>query len=132
MKTDIFTLCDSAQDYNGKLIIIGTFNKIIVNQIPAMHPEFAVVARIIFDENEKREHNIEFCIKNDDNVFIMPTHKMKVDTSNYDGKEASINMIVKGNNINIPELGAYSIILKVDEQYWKSSLEVSLQEQTFN
>jgi len=128
MKTDIFTLCDSAQDYNGKLVIIGTFNRIIVNQIPTIHPEFAVVARIIFDEHEKKEYNIEFSIKNDDDIFIMPTNTIKVDTTHSKGKETSINLIVKGNNINIPQLGTYNVILKIEDQSWKSPLEVVLQE----
>lgn len=128
MKTDIFTLCDSAQDYNGKLVIIGTFNRIIVNQIPTIHPEFAVVARIIFDEHEKKEYNIEFSIKNDDDIFIMPTNTIKVDTTHSKGKETSINLIVKGNNINIPQLGTYNVILKIEDQSWKSPLEVVFQE----
>ena len=59
MKVDIFTLCDSAQEYGGKLIIIGTFNSIYGKEFPTLHPEFALVARVVFGEDEKGVHNID-------------------------------------------------------------------------
>lgn len=124
MKVDIFTLCDSAQEYNGKLVIVGTFNSIVAKQFPVVHPEFALVARIVFDENEKGVHNVKFCIKKNENVFIMPETTMNVDTSGTQGKDAVTNFVVKGNSIEIPEDGVYKVILKVDEREWESDLNV--------
>lgn len=125
MKVDIFTLCDSAQEYDGKLIIIGTFNYIYAKEFPTLHPEFALVARIIFDENEKGKHNIDFSIKkNDEDVYIMPPGQMTTDTTNVKGKDAGINIVVKGNNIPIPSVGIYIVTLKVDGKIWESDLNV--------
>ena len=55
MKVDIFTLCDSAQEYNnGKLVIVGTFNSIYAKNFPTDYPEFALVARIMFSQSKRK------------------------------------------------------------------------------
>lgn len=126
MKVDIFTLCDSAQEYNGKLVIVGTFNSIGAKQFPVVHPEFALVARVVFDENEKGIHDVKFCIKKNESVFIMPETTMRVDTSSTQWKDALTNIIVKGNNIVIPEAGEYKVILKIEDHVWESDLNVSV------
>lgn len=125
MKVDIFTLCDNAQEYDGKLIIIGTFNSIYAKEFPTLHPEFALVARVVFGEDEKGFHNIDFSIKkNSEDVYIMPLEQMTADTTHTKGKEAVINVVVKGNNILIPSAGTYVVTLKVDDKVWESDLHV--------
>lgn len=125
MKVDIFTLCDNAQEYDGKLIIIGTFNSIYAKEFPTLHPEFALVARVVFGEDEKGFHNIDFSIKkNSEDVYIMPLGQMTADTTHTKGKEAVINVVVKGNNILIPSAGTYVVTLKVDDKVWESDLHV--------
>ena len=125
MKVDIFTLCDSAQEYGGKLIIVGTFNSIYAKEFPTLHPEFALVARVVFSENEKDVHKIDFSVKkNDENVYSMPPGQMTADTTNTKGKDAIINVVVKGNNIPIPSDGTYVVTLKVDDKVWESDLHV--------
>ena len=34
MDLDIFTLCDGAYNYNGKLTLVGTYDQIVINNIP--------------------------------------------------------------------------------------------------
>ena len=131
MKVDIFTLCDSAQEYGGKLIIIGTFNSIYAKEFPTLHPEFALVARVVFSEDEKGVHNIDFSIKkNGEEVYIMPLGQMTADTTSTKGKDAIINVVVKGNNIPIPSAGTYVVTLKVDDKVWESDLHVVKVEDT--
>lgn len=125
MKVDIFTLCDSAQEYSGKLIIVGTFNSIYAKDFPTFHPEFALVARVVFGEDEKGIHYIDFSIKKDgEDVYIMPPGQMTADTTNTKGKDAIINVVLKGNNIPIPSDGTYVVTLKVDDKVWESDLHV--------
>ena len=40
MIVDIFTLCDSAKEYQGKLVIVGTFNTISAIQFPDYPSQF--------------------------------------------------------------------------------------------
>lgn len=126
MKVDIFTLCDSAQEYNnGKLVIVGTFNSIYAKNFPADYPEFALVARIMFSETEKGVHNIKFSIKKEnEDVFILPVGEMTADNTDSKGKETTVNIVVKGNNIPIASPGIYIVTLDVDGIVWKSDLNV--------
>ena len=131
MKVDIFTLCDSAQEYNGKLVIVGTFNYIQAEHFPIMYPEFALVARILFDESEKGKHHIEFSIKKDGkDVFIMPPGYLDADNTQAKGRDSVINVIVKGNNVPITEPGIYTVSLKVDDKEWPSDLNVMEKEKS--
>lgn len=125
MKIDIFTLCDTAQEYNGKLMIIGTFNYIYAEKFPTIHSELALVARITFNEKEKGIHKIEICIKkNDNDTFLMPLRNMTIDTTTMKEKEAGLNIIIKGNNIAIPEAGIYTATIKVDGNIFESTLNI--------
>lgn len=129
MKVDIFTLCDSAQEYNGKLVIVGTFNSIYAEQFPTLHPEFALVARLVFDENERGKHHVNFSIKkNDEDIYIMHPEEMIADTTPTEGKDTVINVVMKGVDIPIPSAGTYTISLRVDEKVWESNLHVLLRE----
>ena len=38
MDVQIASLCDAAQDYGGKLCLVGAFDTILVRQFPALHP----------------------------------------------------------------------------------------------
>ena len=123
MQVDIFTLCDNAQEYNGKLVIVGTFNQITAPQYPFIHPELAIVASIQFDENEKKEHDIEIGIKKcDSEYFLMPPTPMKASNANTQGDYTYINLVVKGNNIEIKEPGKYIVYLKIDNETRKTYL----------
>ena len=59
MDIQIFTLCDSAQEYNGKLVIVGAFNEITASSFPAVHPEMAIVVRTIIENEDKEGHDVE-------------------------------------------------------------------------
>ena len=68
---------------------------------------------------------IDFAIKkNGEDVYIMPPGRMTADTTNTKGKDAVINVVVKGNNIPIPSAGTYIVTLKVDDKVWESDLHV--------
>lgn len=125
MYVDIFTLCESAQEYGGKLVIVGTFNRIIADKFPFAYPELAIVARIGFTKEEKGMHHLELSMKKDgEEVYLMNPAKMDADNSKTEDEHTFINLIFKGNNIAIPSPGTYKVILKIDGQVKESELYV--------
>lgn len=128
MNIDIFTLCDSAQQYDGgKLVIVGTFNNIYATKYPTMLPSLSLVSRIVFEEEENGIHDIEVCIKKrDSETFIFPTGKMEANTSSAIGERKAVNLIVNGNNVVIPSEGTYSVILKIDGKKFENILTARL------
>lgn len=125
MFVDIFTLCESAQEYEGKLVIVGTFNRIIAGNFPVAYPEIAIVARIGFSKEEKGMHHLELSIKKEgEDIYLMNPAKMDADNSNAQDDHTFINLIFKGNNIAIPSPGTYKVILSIDGQVRESDLYV--------
>jgi hypothetical protein len=57
MKTEIFTLCDFAQENEGKLTVVGTFDTIVAREFPCAHPLLSVVIRLRFDIWEFARHD---------------------------------------------------------------------------
>lgn len=126
MKVDIFTLCDSAQEYNGKMVIVGTFNNIYAKEFPATHSGFALAARVVFDKDEKGIYDINLSVKKEgsENTYIIPESKMKADTTNTERKDTVINIILQGSNVSIPEEGTYIMSLRIGDKTWASKLTV--------
>lgn len=124
MKVDILTLCDSAQEYNGKLVIVGTFNTIKAKEYPSIHSGFSVVARIIFDENERENnYDIEISIKKEnEEVFVMPPTTLPINVSNIKGENPTVNLLMKGHDITIPQSGTYIVALRIGVNSWETKL----------
>lgn len=128
MNVDIFTLCDSAQDYNGKMIIVGTFNSFQLSSFPSPYPDISIAVRLRFDKDEIGKHTIEISIiKSDDNKYLVnPVHaQFDIKEANDDNLNYYTNFILKLNNILIPSAGKYTVILKVDGNEKQTFLNVS-------
>lgn len=116
MKIDIFTLCDNAQEYSGKLVIVGTFNEIYAEKFPATHPEMAIVARTIIEDENLESHDLEISAINAETgkpALIQP-FKTRLDTKGNKGKPVYSNLILRMNNILIQEPGKYIIKFCID------------------
>lgn len=128
MTVDIFTLCDSAKEYQGKLVIVGTFNTIVANQFPTIYPELAIVARAIMKQEEKGEHNLEVSVKKDnEDVYIINPFKLNVNNSDLEAEIGNVNLIFNANNISIPSEGKYIVTLKIGDTVKESTLFVNKQ-----
>ena len=123
MTTEIFTFCDSATDYNGQLVIVGTFNNIYAQSFPALHPTLAFVAKVAFDENESREaHQFRFRIqKSDEEIVLMDTGVQAMNLQYENGKKANANILLKADNIMLPKPGVYIASLEIDNKVIKDT-----------
>ena len=59
MEVEAFLLCDCATDQQGKLNILGAFDRLYARKIPAVHPACAVAVRLRFAKSEEGEHTIK-------------------------------------------------------------------------
>jgi hypothetical protein len=116
MNIQIFTLCDSAQEYNGKLVIVGAFNEITASSFPAVHPEMAIVVRTIIENEDKEGHDVEIrAFKSDTGKeALIPHFKTRVETKGNIGQTVYSNVILRTNNVPIPEAGKYIIRFSID------------------
>lgn len=72
MHIEVFTLCDAAADYQGRLSILGIFDTILATQMPAVHPFCSVALRIRFERIEQGEQKLRLHIVDDDGNPVIP------------------------------------------------------------
>ncbi len=106
MEVRVFTLCDGAFNYNGKLTIVGTVDNIKVPKVPVL-ASIGLAVKISLGEcaSEKRQISIRFKTKSGEDlapgiVFDAETKEQLVIAGRID-------------NLNIKELGDCFVELKV-------------------
>ena len=115
LNIEIFTLCDAAADYQGRLNILGVFDTIFAAQFPAVHPFCSVALRIRFPSIEQGEHQLKMHIVDDDGTLLMPPleGKFKVEMPG-NSRMGAINLVLNLGQLRFAKLGEYSIDLAID------------------
>lgn len=72
-------LCDSAQDYQGKLCVLGAFDTIVTAQIPATHPACALALRIVARAGDEGPHQVRVALIDPDGRDLLPAGAIKID-----------------------------------------------------
>lgn len=130
MNIEILTLADNVQQYEGKLVIVGTFNDIKAPQIPHIVPEMVVASKIEFRKDENNKHSIELKIINNatkENVIKpikaeIPILPIMEDTNDF----IYLNFITNINNTVFNAEGLYDVVLKVDDVEKKTHLKINI------
>lgn len=130
MIVDIFTLCDSAKEYQGKLVIVGTFNTISATQFPTTLPELAIVSRIVMSNQEKGKHTLKISIKKEnEDIYLMTPFNVEIDNSDLEREVGNLNLIFNMNNLLLPSEGKYILTLEIEELMIQSTLYVTVAQQ---
>jgi hypothetical protein len=74
MDIQIATLCDFAADYNGKLVISGTFDTLAARAMPVVHPSCALAMRFCFTPEDAGRHKLSINIINEDGESLDPNN----------------------------------------------------------
>jgi hypothetical protein len=74
MDIQIATLCDFAADYNGKLVISGTFDTLAARAVPVVHPSCALAMRFCFTPEDAGRHKLSINIINEDGDSLDPNN----------------------------------------------------------
>lgn len=121
MEIEIFTLCDFAQDVNGKLTIVGTFDTIHASHLPAIHPTLSIVARLRFHKNELGKHSFRISILDGNNKEIIPPLEGKLDVQiTPSGEWGYANIVAQISQLNLFSYGRHSVNLSFDGKEIKS------------
>jgi len=118
MKIQMFVLCDAAIDNQGKLSLLGTFDRIFSKQAPVVHRSCAVATIIRFDRIEEGTHTIKCTFCDEDGKLVMPALEGSVNVSFQPGiNTVSHNMILNLQGLKLEHYGEYSIDLAVDGRH---------------
>lgn len=122
MKIDLFTVCDFAADYAGKLSVVGVFDTISSNQAPVVHPHWCVAIKLRFEKIEEGPKRLRLSISDTDGKAVLPAIEMPITANIPSGHlSSSLNIVVNVGGIKFERFGEYSIDLAVDGRHEAST-----------
>jgi uncharacterized protein DUF6941 len=118
MDIQVAVLCDAATDTNGKLNILGTFDTIYTQQLPAVHPQCSIALRFVFSKIEEGSHKLKLNFVDEDGKLVMPSIDMPVDIAFPDEANfLSRNFVVNIQQLKFEKPGLYSIDVGIDGRH---------------
>lgn len=124
LELKLLVLCDLASvSREGKLSIIGIFDRIFANKIPSSFIRLFVVATI--EGEPSVDYQIKLNIQDPQGKEILPPKFLKVRL----GGNGRSNLITDIVNMPLPEFGEYTLSLKSDDKelgntiFWVSKIE---------
>ncbi|HWQ91644.1 MAG TPA: hypothetical protein VN673_08230 [Clostridia bacterium] len=115
MNIHVAVLCDAATDDNGKLNLLGAFDTICAQQLPAIHPQCSIALRLTFGQEDEGEHLLRLHFMDADGASIMPSIDMPVQVVlQGDTHFGTRNFIVHIQQLKFDQPGLYSIDISMD------------------
>ncbi len=114
MVTEVFVICDGANDSHGKLNILGAFDMILADDFPFIHPHCAVAVRLRYDKSDPQENKINLVLKGDADNSVLASIDTTLKQAVSHNPTSTANLIVHINSLRFENSGDYSIILKLD------------------
>lgn len=114
MKVELFTLCDGAYNYNGKLTIVGTMDTFTVAALP-VSVNFGIAIRMLLLPEDKGSHILKVS-------FITPdgTSQPGELNVNFESKPSSepfhISLAANINGLPFHQEGLHRVIVSVDDE----------------
>ena len=117
MNIEAFLLCDAATDQMGKLNILGAFDHLVVQKMPAKHPACAIAGRIRFERFEEGDHKIKVQMIDEDAKPLGPKLEGNMNVRfTGDTDSAVSNFILNIQGLQLEKYGQYRIDLSIDGQ----------------
>jgi hypothetical protein len=118
MTIQVAVLCDAATDDNGKLNLLGAFDTIYTQQLPAIHPQCSIALRVTFFSGDEGKHELRMNFVDADGASIMPDFPpIAVDVVlPEDMHFGTRNFIVNIQQLKFENPGLYSIDVTLDGQ----------------
>ncbi len=117
MDVEAFLLCDCATDQQGKLNILGAFDKLYTRKIPAVHPACAVAVRVRFAKFEEGDHTIKINFIDDDGNSAGPALEKPIPVSVPNGENSTVrNIILNIQGLRLNKAGEFRFDFAIDGQ----------------
>jgi hypothetical protein len=115
MQLEVFVLADAATDSQGKLNILGAFDKLFVQSVPVVHPSCAVAIRMRFYSTESTDHEVQLNILDDKGHPVVPQMNGKLNIAfPPDGSSVAVNMVLNIQGLNFHRVGQHTLRLDLD------------------
>lgn|SRR5512146_2379585 len=115
MQVKLAVVADHANvSAEGKLNILGIFDRIVVSSLPAVHPQMHLVVRLEAHSAERdRAHSVEVRLHDPDGQAVFEL-KGEVVPQGLPGEPITANQIIGINNLVLGRTGEYTFVVFVD------------------
>lgn len=112
MQVKLALLADYANvTAEGKLNILGVFDHINVNDVPAVHPQMHLILRLEAHPVERdRTHNVEIRLHDPDGQTVFEV-KGDIVPHGTPGQTIATNQILTLNNLQLAKTGGYTFVV---------------------
>ncbi|HEY5914877.1 MAG TPA: hypothetical protein VJA21_30160 [Verrucomicrobiae bacterium] len=118
MNIQVAVLCDAATDDNGKLNLLGAFDTIYTQRLPAIHPQCSIALRVTFFSGDEGKRNLRLNFVDADGRSIMPDFPaIPVEVALPDDMHfGTRNYIINIQQLKFENPGLYSIDVSLDDR----------------
>ena len=117
MDVEAFLLCDCATDQQGKLNILGAFDRLYARKMPALHPACTVAVRLRFSKSEEGEHAIKINFIDADGNPAGPVLEKNISVHIPENDDSCIrNIILNIQGLRLNTSGEYRFDFAIDGQ----------------
>lgn len=129
MKVALALLADYANvSREGKLNILGIFDRINTQSVPATHPQMQLVMTLEADRVEaNREHKIEVQLIDADGTKLFTIGGNLKFSSPPSGENIKLNHVIQLNNLKFEHFGGYEFKILINNEL-RESVSLSLVE----
>ena len=114
MNIEAFLLCDAATDTAGKLNVLGAFDSFYVADVPAMHPQCAVVLRLRLERAEQGEHSITLHLIDADGQHVIQPLDGRLRVGGSTSSTSTSNLILNLQGLQLKRFGEMAFHLQID------------------
>ncbi len=117
MQIEIFTICDNAQVYAGKAVVMGAFNQMKAQKLPVVVPNLTLAVRVSFEKEESGDKTFYFYINNPDGTSLVPELRCEtkqIAQSGIQDQLITYDMNIVLGNIALNQYGCYMITMRYD------------------
>lgn len=121
MKIKILTLCDFAADYNGRLSIIGTTDRLTSEQYPSGPVSFSIVCQFeLIPSTKVGMHPVSLAFyEKETGKHVMQQQELNLSVSETgaqgNNRRLLANLIVKVDSLSFPTPGVYIIKVTTED-----------------
>ncbi|HAN84171.1 MAG: FimD/PapC N-terminal domain-containing protein [Akkermansiaceae bacterium] len=119
MDLQVATLCDFAAEYQGKMVISGTFDALAAKATPIVHPQCSLAMRFCFTPEDDGNHDLQISIIDEDGKPVnekMPIKGAMPVQIPDNVAFMTRHLIVGFQGLTFPRAGVYSVDIIVDDE----------------
>ncbi|MDQ8203907.1 hypothetical protein [Pelagicoccus sp. SDUM812003] len=115
MQVEIFSICDAAADYAGRLNLLGAFEGMASSKAPIVRERCSIAVRMRFMRDEGGPHPVAVRIVDNSGKAIASEMTANVNVRPAENRAScAINLVLNISRLVFPAFGSYEVQLWLD------------------